>query len=98
MLWLIFAHCIGDWVLQNYFMHKNITKYFEVLVVHCVIYTGTISICLRYLDKLSLFSILFIFIGHLLVDVFTCKKLIKKFRSILYIDQFLHIIQLIIIY
>ena len=72
--WLLVAHFIGDWGLQNRWMAENKSKWYEILVAHCMIYTGCISIALEYLDKFSIDAVLFVFFSHLIVDMLSSKS------------------------
>ena len=109
-IWLIFAHLFGDIVFQNSEMNDKKRKDIIVMIAHCAVWTSCISIGLEYLGILSLYKILFLFFGHYLIDIWKIKKTKNPFwRSIdgyghcsqgfyFVIDQFLHFIQLIIVY
>ena len=96
MWWLIAAHFIGDWGLQNRWMAENKSKYWEILLAHCLVYTGIISIALEYIGKCSIENILIILISHLMIDFFSSRAYanenadINKVRKILWLDHIGH--------
>lgn len=100
--WLLTAHFICDWGLQNRWMADNKSKYYEILFAHCMIYTGGISIALEYIGEFALWKVLFILIGHFVIDLISSishkitKDIVAK-RMILWSDHLLHLIQLLII-
>jgi hypothetical protein len=73
-------------------------KNWIVLLEHCFIWAGGISLTLLLMNRLEIWKILFLFIGHYLIDTYKIKyapdPLNKKY---LLIDQIAHIIQLIIV-
>lgn len=94
--WLIAAHYFGDVVFQTDFQSKNKTKYPEILLSHCIVYTACISIALVYLNMFSLWKVLFLIGGHFLIDTWkgTQHKVPDNYKMII-IDQGLHFLQLI---
>lgn len=101
MWWLLSAHFIFDWGLQNRWMAENKSKYLEVLFAHCMIYTGGISIALEYLGLFSLWKILFILIGHFVIDLVSSnlskEAEPKTQRGVLWVDHLCHFAQLVFI-
>lgn len=92
--WLVFAHFMGDIGFQNPWLVKKKQHWFY-MVAHSVIYTGCIAVSLEYLGILVIWKVLFIVIGHYLID--TGKKVLpERYKDL--IDQSLHLIQLIIVY
>ncbi len=74
IMWLIFAHFIGDWALQNRWMADNKGKYKEVMFAHCMIYTACCAMALRYVgigEKVLMWSI-WICISHYIIDYWKC--------------------------
>ncbi len=108
MIWLIFAHYIGDWALQNDFVANNKGKYWEIMLSHCIVWTGCMSIALQYLDILHPWKIVFLLLGHWICDGWKCCNLRKDCQSnknsekhnltLLRIDQLFHLIQCFIVY
>lgn len=98
-LWfLIVGHFIGDWALQNRWMAEHKHEWIEVLIAHCFIYTGIISIVLKYYN-VNLIFIMFIFISHLVTDYWSSGAWKKKpFVWILYVDHLFHFLSLLIVW
>ena len=107
---LIFIHFIADWALQSEWVAINKGKYWFVMFAHCIIWTGCIYFGLIFFDiKVNLYNpvpmwkLLFLFIGHYLVDLWKCRVYKKvpfcqqKTYKHLYIDQLIHIIQVIFV-
>jgi hypothetical protein len=92
--WILSAHFIGDWALQNRWMADNKGKYWEILFAHCFIYTASLTIAFQYLNLFSLKFIPFIFISHFLIDKFSCylysKSKKEAMRYVLWIDHLCH--------
>lgn len=103
-LFLIFAHYVGDYVFQSEFLGvtKGISWY--NLLVHCILYTGTVSFAFYLLGCHNLYPIIIIlFISHMLIDKTKCIWVVHYNKNndkgygaykgdILYLDQSLHII------
>ena len=103
MIWLLFAHFIGDWAIQPEWIATNKGKYWFVMLSHCIIWTACVCIGLEYIGCYALWKVLFLISGHYLVDLWKCKLYEKipfcqqKTYKHLYIDQLIHIIQVIFV-
>jgi hypothetical protein len=107
---LIFTHYFADYCLQPEFLAitKGISWY--NLLVHCIIYTGAITIAFYILGYTDLYFIIsVVLISHIIIDKAKCiicaknKDLHDKGYGayngdILYVDQFLHILILYILF
>lgn len=108
MIWILIAHYIADWGLQNDFVASNKGKYWIVMFAHCFIWAGCVSIALQYLGIFSLLKFSFLFIGHWAMDKFKCSSIKnpcsqskqdeKRNIHLLFIDQVWHIIQCVIVW
>lgn len=104
MVWLIFANFIGDWSLQTRWMADNKQRYWFVMVAHCIVWTACICIALEYLGLFEHWKAGFLFLGHYWIDSWKCwvyrKKPLCEQPNLkhLYIDQFLHLVQCIMVY
>lgn len=92
MIWLIFAHFIGDWAFQSEWVAENKGKYWFVMFAHCMIWTG--CICAFYVafvrndvdwgmwgmrgTIVAWWKILFLFGGHYICDMWKCRVYAKK--------------------
>lgn len=99
LLFLQLANYIGDYPLQGDFLGVMKSKYDYLLFVHSFIWTGTVSLGLYMLESLSLWKIIFLFVGHFLIDRWKCRNKDEdnKLTKLLWINQFLHFIQIIIV-
>lgn len=109
-LLLIFTHYFADYHLQGEFLGitKGISWY--NLLVHCIIYTGAITIAFYILGYTDLYFIIsIVLISHIIIDKVKCIIVTKNKNKhdkgygayngdILYIDQFLHILILYILF
>ncbi len=100
LLWLIGAHCIGDFALQSTWMVKMKGKHWSILVAHVVIWTTIVCIPLKLFDVLLPWHVIFLFIGHYVADWSKMKLMGWGFSlwSLYYVDQLWHLVQLIIVW
>jgi len=95
---LIWCHYLGDFPLQGDFLSSQKTNYKYILFVHGVIWTGTVCAGLIYIGLFAWWKVIFLLLGHCLVDNWKCQHPKTKelgMRHLLWIDQLLHIIQII---
>lgn len=84
MIWLIFAHFIGDWSLQPEWVAHNKGKLWFVMVAHCAVWTGIV--CAFYAAfvrndepwthcgmQIATLKVAFLFVGHYVCDLWKCK-------------------------
>ena len=97
---LIGLHFLADFSLQNDFQAKLKGSNKYIMLSHCVVWTFCIMAGLKYLGIYSYWKLLFLYFGHFYIDAWKCKRTDKSkaLTTDLYIDQFLHFIQLIIVY
>ncbi len=102
MIWLIFAHFIGDWALQSNWMAENKQESGVILVAHCMIWTACIYIAMTYTHiNLAHWKLIFLLCGHFVADIMKCLSVwmgAKPFGLALYIDQLWHLGQCAIVY
>ena len=97
ILWLIFAHYIGDWGLQNPWVAEHKGKYWMVMLAHCMIWTACMSICMEWLGIVSLWKIAFLLWGHFAADEIKCHFNPEGKWWLIYPDQIFHLIQCAIV-
>lgn len=99
MIWLIFAHFIADAGLQPDWMLNAKKHNWYVLWEHSMVWAGIISLVLAIYGRLDAWKILFLVIGHYLIDLWKIKnaKNILELKY-LYVDQLLHLGQLLTVY
>jgi hypothetical protein len=98
MIWIIFAHFIGDIALQAPWQADNKGKYWYVMLAHCMIWTACISIALQYLGLFAGWKVVFLLAGHWVCDKWktTIPKTPENWKYI-YPDQLWHLVQCIIV-
>ncbi len=98
-IWLIFAHYFGDVALQSTWQSINKAKIIYVMICHCMVWTACISIALQYLNIFSLWKVVFLFVGHFLMDTYKVKgKTVEERMRYIYPDQIFHILQCVVVY
>lgn len=96
IIWLLFAHYIGDWGLQSDWLANNKGKYWMVMLAHCMVWAACMCICLEWLGIFAIWKALFLLFGHFVCDEIKCHLMPKKWWPI-YPDQVLHIIQCVVV-
>lgn len=97
--WLVFAHLVGDFVLQDEFQAKLKGKRLYILLVHSALWAGAVSLCLLALGILVPWKMLFLLAGHAVCD--WLKARLPEDRAKwwhLYPDQAFHGIQLLVVW
>ncbi len=97
---LFTVNFILDYPLQNDFLATNKSKYNYILFVHSMIWAGGLSIALMYLGLFEIWKFVMLLVGHILIDAWKCRGHYKKWNisdlNSLYIDQGLHVVQLVL--
>ena len=100
ILILVFSHLLLDWSLQDEMTKKYKSKYWFVLLVHCIIWSFGISLVLMWLGLFAWWKTGMLLIGHYCMDYWKCRGLYKrcglKDMISLYIDQAFHIGQILL--
>ena len=99
LMLVIFAHYLADYPLQGDFLGTMKGKYDYLLFCHCVIWTGCVSISLAYFGLYATWKLLFLFIGHFIIDRWKARHPSAKeigLTKLLWIDQLLHFVQILI--
>jgi hypothetical protein len=97
MIWLLFAHVLGDFALQTETIYNK--KYTDTmwLIAHCLIWTGCICVALQFIGNYHLWKFLFLFTGHYIMDITKCKSHNPEDKFVVYFDQAVHLLQLLIV-
>jgi len=100
LLILLQLHLIGDFVLQNDFLANTKGSNKFILFVHSSLWAGSIAIGLNAMGLLSPWKLVFLIVGHMIIDQVKCNKKDKTYALTrdLYIDQICHVIQILIVY
>ena len=100
-IWLFFAHAFGDFAFQSGWMGENKRTNWIALIAHCVVWTACISIALQYLGLFHPWHVLFLILGHAVMDKMKSKHpAVGNYRSyrLMCIDQAFHMIQCVVVY
>ena len=97
---LYVINLILDYPLQGDFLATYKSKNNYVLYVHSMIWAGGLSIVMMYLGIFTIRKLVMLLVGHMLIDTWKCRGYYKKMNisdwNSLYIDQSLHIGQLLL--
>ena len=100
LLILYVANLILDYPLQGTFLAEYKAKNNYILFVHCAIWALGLSVVLMPLGLFAWWKVIMLLIGHIAIDYWKCRGLYKKWNikdwTSLYIDQFLHVIQVLL--
>jgi len=96
LFFLIFLHCLGDFPLQGQFLAENKGQNDYLLFAHSVIWAGTISAGLLYFGLFAMWKVLFLLIGHFIIDRWKARLQVSGQKSLM-IDQGLHFVQILFI-
>jgi hypothetical protein len=103
MIWLLFAHHLGDVAFQPSWLIEAKKKHLWAIFEHVMIYSGVLSFTLWFMGKFELWHFWYFLIGHFIIDAFFYRvlpHLLKKDKQYhwVYYDQALHYLQIIILY
>ena len=97
---LYFCNLVLDYPLQGSFLAEFKQKNNYILFVHCAIWALGLSIVLIPLGIFAWWKVIMLLIGHYVIDYWKCRRLYKKWKisdlNSLYIDQFLHVVQILL--
>jgi len=97
---LYVVNLILDYPLQGDFLAMNKSKNNYVLFVHCMIWAGGLSIILMHFGIFMWWKYVMLLVGHILIDAWKSRGYYKKLNisdwNSLYIDQGLHVVQLLL--
>ena len=93
ILWLVFAHFLGDYALESVWMMKKKHRDYYILFAHSMIWSGVISIALLPFGSFALWKFAFLLVGHLICDYWKCKVGEEYWPF----DQLFHFFQIILV-
>ena len=100
LLILYVANLILDYPLQGTFLAEFKSKNNYILFVHCAIWALGLSVVLMPLGLFAWWKVIMLLIGHIAIDYWKCRGLYKKWNikdwTSLYIDQLLHVVQVLL--
>lgn len=94
VLWILLAHYLLDYPLQNDFLAQTKGKYLYSLFAHSMIYGLGIAFVLELIGVFSIWKAIVLVVSHIVIDWLkaTAKNKDKTLTSYLYVDQFLHVV------
>ena len=99
LICLLFAHYVGDSVLQTKWISETKTRSWHVMLIHCIIWTSCLCVVLYFLELFALWKALFLIAGHWTSDTLkTLKRNSSNVRKYNIGDQAWHITQCLIVY
>ena len=86
MIFLFFAHLVGDVLVRPPIVHKFKSRSNLVMIFHCYIYASIVCFVVLLLPKCLiewsttefLFKFVFLFMGHFLIDKFVATRNVYK--------------------
>lgn len=98
---LYFCNLVLDYPLQGTFLAEWKSKNNYLLFVHSAIWALGLSIVLVPLGLFAWWKVIMLLVGHFFIDIWKCRGYYKKFpkcadMTSLYIDQALHVVQLLL--
>ena len=92
LLFVVFAHYIGDFALQSEWVAINKATKWYVLFAHAMIWTGVISAVLYAFGALTVGKVALLLVGHIVTDKWKTMMPADDWWYI-YPDQFVHLWQ-----
>jgi len=98
ILVLIWFHLFADFHIQDDFQAKMKSTNNFILFVHSALWAGIISFVLIYFGLFTYPKLFMLLAGHFCIDYWKCHKedKTKSLTTDLYIDQLLHLGQLLL--
>jgi hypothetical protein len=99
-LWFgLVSHYLGDMAWQKPEIAHGKSKRWYLMLTHVMVWAGTISVALYVFGLFAFWKVIFLVVGHFLIDEWKSKQPKDDAHWYqIYIDQGLHIIQIIIVF
>ena len=102
IVFLIIAHCVGDYLFQNSYLAANKGKDKYLLFVHSTLYVfGVILTAYIFSIEISVLQILVLFIAHMVTDHIKASGVSVKAlgdKKALILDQIIHYLVLFLVF
>lgn len=96
VIWLIFLHHLADVAFQPSWLIENKKVHWWSIYEHAMVWTFVISVGLVVFGAFSWWKVLFLLVGHFIIDAFRYWKF--KSWNYIYLDQALHYAQILFVY
>jgi hypothetical protein len=99
LMWAVAAHMIGDFALQSRWVAENKSKSWYILMAHSMIWAACVALPFKLFGYNNITALYFLLAsGHFVIDDLKCKMYkTEKDNWMLYPDQFLHLIQILVV-
>ena len=100
LLLVLFAHYVGDYPLQGAFLAQMKGNYDYLLFCHALIWAGCVCVVLGQYGCYEHWKLVFLLVPHFLIDRWKARHKNAEqhgLTRLLWIDQFLHALQCIIV-
>ena len=95
IIFLVIAHCVGDYLFQSSYLALNKGKDKYLLFVHSILYVfGIILTAYIFTIEITILQILVLFITHMIIDYFE----ILGEKRVLIVDQIVHYLILFLVF
>lgn len=102
IIFLVIAHCVGDYLFQSSYLALNKGKDKYLLFVHSILYAfGIILTAYIFTIEITILQILVLFITHMIIDYSRTKDTVIKIlgeKRIIIIDQIVHYLILFLVF
>lgn len=102
IVFLIIAHCVGDYLFQSTYLAVNKGKDKYLLFVHSVLYAfGVILTAYIFTIEISVLQILALFITHMIIDYSRTNNTVVEIlgeKRVLIVDQIVHYLILFLVF
>ena len=102
IIFLVIAHCVGDYLFQSYYLALNKGKDKYSLFVHSVLYAfGIILTAYIFTIEITVLQILALFITHMIIDYSRTRDVIVGIlgeKRVIIVDQIVHYLILFLVF
>lgn len=96
LLLLMVTHLLYDFHWQGEFIGTGKSKSWFLLFVHAATWSTLLFLVARFYGGVSWTQLPILFVGHFVIDMWKCRYTrLEKLGSALWIDQVLHVAQVI---
>ena len=102
IIFLVIAHCVGDYLFQSSYLALNKGKDKYLLFVHSILYAfGVILTAYIFTIEITILQILALFITHMIIDYSRTNNTVVEIlgeKRVLVVDQIVHYLILFLVF
>ncbi len=102
IIFLVIAHCVGDYLFQSSYLALNKGKDKYLLFVHSILYAfGVILTAYIFTIEITILQILGLFITHMIIDYSRTNNTVVEIlgeKRVLVVDQIAHYLILFLVF